>query len=125
MSNKILIIEDNVKNRKILADILVFHKYEVLEAVNGEKGIEIAKEQKPDLILMDIQMPVMDGYAAAKILKSDSGTKHIGIIAITSYAMLGDRQKALDAGMDDYVSKPFNIIEVLGLIKKYLVKSPS
>lgn len=117
---KILIVDDNDKNIMLMKDILVFHKYEVIEAKDGEEGIKKAKEEKPDLILMDIQMPVMDGFAAAKILKGDPATKGIKIIGVTSYAMKGDREHVLESGFDEYLSKPIDTRALPGIVKKHL-----
>ena len=94
--------------------------HEVIEAEDGEQGVQMAKGQKPDLILMDLQMPVMDGYTAIKILKNDPETKDIKIIAVTSYAMKRDRDKAMAAGADDYIAKPIDLDELSGMISKYL-----
>ena len=116
---KILVIEDNDKNRWLLCDILRYHKHEVIEAANGEEGIEAARLHKPSLILMDMQMPVMDGFTATKILKSDPQTCSIKIIAVTSFAMTGDRQKVMESGVDDYVSKPVDTRALPDLVKKY------
>lgn len=122
MSEKILVVEDNEQNRMLLRYLLQHHGYEVVEAGNGDDGIRCACEQKPDLILMDLQMPVLDGYAAIKELKNDEATKEIKIIAVTSFAMKGDREKALDAGADEYISKPIDIKLVPDIIKTVLNK---
>ena len=105
---RILIIEDNEKNLKLFSVIVKSLGYEILTAMNGEEGVKIAKEESPDLILMDIQMPVMDGITAFNILKSDEKTKNIPVIALTSYAMAGDRERLLAAGFVDYISKPID-----------------
>ncbi|MBI5555976.1 MAG: response regulator [Elusimicrobia bacterium] len=120
MPKKILVVEDNEKNMTLLRDILTYHKYEVLEAQDGQTAIKIAREQKPDLILMDIQMPVLDGFTAAKILKNEAQTKDIKIIGITSFAMKGDKEKILEAGFDDYIPKPIDTRLLPELVKKYL-----
>lgn len=117
---KILIIEDNPQNRLLLKDILEFNGYTVLEAENGEIGIQMARLHQPDLMLMDLQMPVMDGFTAGKILKGDPETKGIILIAVTSFAMKGDREKTLEAGFDGYISKPFNTRELPEVIKRFL-----
>lgn len=118
--NKILIIEDNEQNRILMRMILRPLQCEVIEAKDGEEGIRLAKEKKPDLILMDIQMPVMDGITATKILKADPETKDIKIIVVTSYAMKGDKDKALQAGADDYIAKPINVKEMTEIIRRHL-----
>jgi two-component system cell cycle response regulator DivK len=117
---KILIAEDNEKNRTLVKDVLKYHGYEVIEAGDGLEGIKMAKEHKPDLILMDIQMPVMDGIAAGKILKNNPETKDIKIIALTSLAMKGDKEKIMEEGFDDYIAKPIDIRRLPELVKKAL-----
>jgi two-component system cell cycle response regulator DivK len=117
---KILIVEDNEKNRTLVKDVLEYHGYEVIEAGNGKEGIKIAKENNPDLILMDIQMPVMSGYDAIKILKNNPETKDIKIIALTSFAMKGDKEKIMEEGFDDYIAKPIDIRRLPELVKKAL-----
>lgn len=117
---KALIVEDNEQNRILVRAIMKPLQCDVLEAEDGEQGIRLAKEQKPDLVLMDIQMPVMDGYTAIRMLRDDPETKHIKIIAVTSYAMKGDREKALAAGADDYIAKPIDIHEMTAMVKRYL-----
>lgn len=114
MTKKILIVEDNPMNRRLLRDVLKYYGYEALEASDGKEGVSMAIEHMPDLILMDLQMPVMDGYQAGAILKNDPKTKHIKIIALTSFAMKGDRDRVMEAGFDDYISKP---IDTRGLPK--------
>ncbi len=120
MSKKILIVEDNDKNRRLIVDILKYYGYEIIEAENGEEAVRIAREQKPDLIIMDLQMPVMNGFETIKILKSDPVTKDIKVIAVTSFAMAGDREKVFAAGFDDYISKPLNTRELPELVKRLL-----
>lgn len=117
---KILIVEDNEKNRTLVKDVLEYHGYEVIEAGNGKEGIKIAKENNPDLILMDIQMPVMSGYDAIKILKNNPETKDIKIIALTSLAMKGDKEKIMEEGFDDYMAKPIDIRRLPEVVKKAL-----
>jgi CheY-like chemotaxis protein len=120
MANKILIVEDNPMNRRLIGDILKYHGYEILEAENGKEGVKRAKEHKPDLIIMDLQMPVKNGYDAIKILKNDPETKHIKILAVTSFAMAGDREKVLETGADDYISKPINTRDLPERVKRLL-----
>ena len=103
---KILIVEDNEKNLKLFKLIVASLGYEPLAAGNGEEGIKIAMKERPDLILMDIQMPIMDGLSAVEFLKSEESTKHIPVIALTSYAMKGDKERFLEYGFSDYLSKP-------------------
>ncbi len=118
--NKILIVEDNAKNLKLFNVIVRSLGYESLTAANGEEGIAIARKEFPDLILMDIQMPVMDGIAAFNILKSDEKTMNIPVIALTSYAMAGDKEKLLGLGFNDYISKPIDVNKFKETIKKYI-----
>ncbi|HBA72908.1 MAG TPA: response regulator [Geobacter sp.] len=120
MNRTILIVEDNDNNRILMNDLLSYHGYTVLEANNGEEGIVMARNNMPDLILMDIQMPVMDGFAAAKILKDDPVTRQLRLIALTSFAMHGDRERILSAGFDDYIAKPIHTRGFLMIIKSYL-----
>ncbi len=109
MSRVILIVEDEPRNMKLFRDLLQVNGYATLEATNGRQGVELAREKQPDLILMDIHMPVMDGFEATRILKSDPATGNIPIIALTSSAMAGDRENTIRAGCNDYISKPINI----------------
>ena len=118
--NAILVVEDISMNRRLIRDILEYHRYEVVEAENGAEAIRIARECLPCLILMDLQMPVMNGLEAAGILKNDPLTKEIKIVAITSFAMAGDKDRVLAAGFDEYVSKPLNTRELPALIKRLL-----
>ena len=116
----ILIIEDNVKNLKLIRDLLQFHGYPTLEAETGEAGVELARERHPALILMDVQLPGMDGRAALKVLKADANTQHIPIIALTSFAMKGDRESLLAEGFDDYMAKPIEIKELPKVVERHL-----
>jgi two-component system, cell cycle response regulator DivK len=109
----ILHVEDNEDNRQIVRDLFEFKGYRILEAFDGEAGVRMAGEIRPDLILMDIQLPRMNGYEAIRAIKSDPDLKHIPIIVITSYALSGDDQKAFDAGADDYMVKPYNPMDLL------------
>jgi two-component system cell cycle response regulator DivK len=120
MGKTILIVEDEPRNLKLLRDLLQRFGYEILEASDGEQGVKSAGEKMPDLILMDIMMPKMDGLEATRIIKADTKTKHIPIIALTSYAMKGDREKTIEAGCDGYIAKPIDIKEVLKTIETYL-----
>lgn len=120
MSKRILIIEDQEDNRQIMHDVLSANGYESLEATTGEDGLVVAEREKPDLILMDIQLPKMDGYEVTRRIKVNSALKHIPIIAVTSYALSGDDQKAYAAGCDGYVTKPVSPKVLLKKIKEYL-----
>ena len=117
---KILIIEDNVKNQKLFKIIIDSLGFTSLLAKNGEEGILIAKKELPDLILMDIQMPVMDGIKAFKVLRDDEKTKRIPIIALTSYAMKGDKENLLNLGFNAYISKPIRIEDFTNRITKFI-----
>lgn len=118
MSKKILVVEDQEDNRRIVRDLLTSAGFQLLEAVTGQEGVRMAETNKPDLILMDIQMPEMDGYEATRQIKAMM--RHIPIIVITSYALSGDADKAMAAGADAYVSKPFSPRDLLATIKKFL-----
>lgn len=120
MSMKILVVEDNDKNRILIRDVLEYYGYQVLEAGNGAVGKAMAKEHRPDLILMDIQMPILDGMSAAKTIRDDPETRGIKMIALTSFAMKGDRERFLEAGFDDYIAKPIDTRKLPELVKKYL-----
>ena len=120
MKKRILIVEDNPQNRLLVKDVLEFYGYEIMEAEDGQAGIEMAKKYKPDLILMDLQMPVMDGFTAGKIIRGDPDTKNIKMIAVTSFAMLGDKERVMEAGFDHYIAKPINTRELPDLIKEIL-----
>jgi CheY-like chemotaxis protein len=113
MSNVILIVEDEPLNVKLFRDLLQVNGYATFEAKNGKLGVEMAREKQPDLILMDIQMPVMDGLQATRILKSNPVTASIPIIALTSAVMADDRKKTIQAGCDGFMSKPIDIHDFL------------
>lgn len=120
MSHKILIVEDNENNCCLLRDILSFHGYDIAVASDGQEGVNLARELVPDLILMDIQMPGMDGMTAGGILKGDPATSGLKIIALTSFAMRGDQEKILAAGFDGYLSKPISTRELPDMVKRWL-----
>ena len=120
MAHKILIVDDTAANRLMLRDILAYHGYDVFEAQTGEEGIRLAREIKPDLVLMDIQMPVMDGETATVKLREDPATRDLKIIAITSFAMKGDRERLLDAGFDDYLAKPLETRKLPEFVRHHL-----
>lgn len=117
---KILIVEDNEKNRLLLRDILHHHGHEVLEAVNGREGLDMAQEHLPDLIFMDIQMPVMSGLTAGEALRSDARTRDIKTVALTAFAMKGDRERILASGFDEYMSKPLDTRRLPELVAELL-----
>ena len=119
----ILIVEDNEMNRDMLSRRLERKGYEILIAIDGEKGIEEARANTPDLILMDMSLPVMDGWEATRRLKADKALKHIPIIALTAHAMANDREKALEAGCDDYDTKPIELPRLLAKMEALLFPS--
>ncbi len=120
MTKVILIVEDEPKNLTLVLDLLQVSGYKTIEATDGKQGVELAKAKKPDLILMDILMPVMDGLEATRILKADATTSNIPVLALTSYAMKGDEERILQAGCDGYLAKPFDIQELLKTVAEYL-----
>ncbi|WP_409526065.1 response regulator [Nitrincola sp. MINF-07-Sa-05] len=113
MSGRILVIEDNQANLELMVYLLEAFGYEVLTAQDGGEGLERAVSHRPDLIICDIQMPVMDGYEVVRKLKSDPALSHIPVMAVTAFAMVGDRQKVMEAGFDDYFTKPIDPKEFL------------
>lgn len=117
---KILLIEDNAENRYLATFLLTKRGHEVVTAQSGPEGIELAARIAPDLILLDIQLPGMDGHAVSKVLKSDPRLKAIPIIAVTSYAMVGDREKCLEAGAEGYIEKPIDPETFVAEIEKFL-----
>ena len=118
--SKILLVEDNEMNRDMLSRRLKRRGYEVVIAVNGADGVAIATSEIPDLILMDMSLPIMDGWEATKNIKADPLTKSIPVIALTAHAMSGDREKALQAGCDDYDTKPIELTRLIEKIKTYI-----
>jgi two-component system cell cycle response regulator DivK len=122
MNKAVLIVEDDPRNMKLIRDLLQHYGYTTLEAGNGEEGVKLAIEKRPDLILMDIQMPVMDGVEATRIIKANAMTKDIPIVAITSYAMKGDEDRLLQAGCDGYLAKPIDTRKFPEEISAYLSK---
>ena len=119
----ILIVEDNEMNRDMLSRRLERKGYEVLIAVDGEMGIDVARARAPDLILMDLSLPVVDGWEATRRIKADKVLRHIPVIALTAHAMANDRTKALEAGCDDYDTKPIELPRLLAKIETLLVPS--
>ncbi len=120
MTKRILVIEDTEDNRRILRDLLTHAGFEIEEAMDGERGVAMAAEYQPDLVLMDIQLPLIDGYEATRRIKANPKTKHIPIIAVTSYALSGDDAKATAAGCDGYIAKPYSPRQILALIRSFL-----
>ena len=120
MSKLILVVEDHEDNRRILRDLLTSAGYEMVEAVTGEEGVAMAEMHRPDLILMDIQLPELDGYGATRRIKADPALRAIPIIAVTSYALSGDDVMAYEAGCAAYITKPFSPRQLLAKIREYL-----
>ena len=117
---KVLIIEDNENNLYMMRFIITKLGHEVLEARDGAAGVDLAKKKRPDLILMDIQLPLLDGYSATRRIREDDTLKDIPIIAVTSYAMVGDREKAIGAGCTAYVEKPINPAAFIEVLARYI-----
>ncbi len=120
MKSKILIIEDNEQNLYLLTFIMEKNGYQVIQARNGPDGIEKASQEKPDLIILDIQLPLMDGYEVARRLKENPETNNIPIVAVTTYATVGDREKILTAGCNGYIEKPINPETFMEQVKCHL-----
>ena len=118
--SKILIVEDNEMNRDMLSRRLERKGFEVVMAEDGAKGVDMSKSENPDLILMDLSLPVMDGWEATSTIKADDSTKSIPIIVLTAHAMAGDREKALEAGADEDDTKPIDFKRLLGKIKDFI-----
>jgi two-component system, cell cycle response regulator DivK len=120
MSKVILVIEDQEDNRRILRDLLTSVGYELIEALTGQEGVTMAETHRPDLILMDIQLPVLDGYEATRRIRANPALGSIPIIAVTSFALSGDDIKAYEAGCNGYVTKPYSPRQLLTKIREYL-----
>src|SRR5438067_12000151 len=119
----VLLVEDNEDNRIVYSTILKHFGYEVTEALNGEEGIAKARSEKPDLILMDISIPIIDGWEATQVLKHDPQTRDIPIIALTAHALASDREKAMEVGCDGYLAKPCEPRGVVAEVQRFLGKS--
>ena len=120
MSKTILVVEDQEDNLQILRDLLASAGFRMIEAWDGKQALTVARSQQPDLILMDIQLPILDGYEATRAIKRDPELKHIPIIAVTSYALSGDETRAREAGCDAYVAKPYSTRHLLAKIGQLL-----
>ena len=116
----ILIVEDNEMNRDMLSRRLQRKGFDIVMAEDGQKGVDMSKSENPDIILMDLSLPVMDGWQATSTIKADQNTKDIPIIVLTAHAMAGDREKALEAGADEYDTKPIEFKRLLGKIKDFI-----
>jgi two-component system cell cycle response regulator DivK len=121
--SKVLLVEDNEMNRDMLSRRLERRGYQIVMALDGQQGVDLARSEKPDLILLDMSLPVLDGWEAARQLKSDEQTRAIPVIALTAHAMSGDREKALEAGCDDYDTKPIDLNRLLGKMEALLKRS--
>ena len=122
---KILLVEDNEMNRDMLSRRLARRGFQIIMAVDGAQGVALAQSENPALILMDMSLPVMDGWTATRTLKADPGTKQIPVIGLTAHAMAGDREKCLEAGCDDYDTKPVELPRLLEKIAALLAQSPN
>jgi two-component system, cell cycle response regulator DivK len=117
---KVLLIEDNEMNRDMLSRRLIRRGFEVVFAVDGKQGVDLARSEKPDIILMDMSLPVMDGWEATRCVKADDATRDVPIIGLTAHAMSGDREKAIEAGCDDYDTKPVELERLIGKMERLL-----
>jgi two-component system cell cycle response regulator DivK len=122
MMPRILLVEDNELNRDMLARRLARAGFEVLLAVDGRQGVDAARRERPDLVLMDMSLPCLDGWAATRLLKSDPETNRIPVIALTAHAMMGDREKAFEAGCDEFATKPIDMPALVATIERFLPK---
>ena len=117
---KVLLVEDNEMNRDMLSRRLIRRGFEVVFAVDGKQGVDLARSEKPDIILMDMSLPIMDGWEATRCVKSDEATRSVPVIGLTARAMSGDREKAIEAGCDDYDTKPVELDRLIGKIERLL-----
>lgn len=122
-SERILLAEDNPQNRRLAQFLLTTRGYVVYEATTGKEALELARTHRPDLILMDLQLPGLDGFAATRLLKEDAATMDIPVVALTAFAMQGDREKALEAGCDGYITKPIDTKEFPVAVNHYLASA--
>ncbi|RJR28876.1 MAG: response regulator [Desulfobacteraceae bacterium] len=124
MGKKVLVIEDNELNMKLVSALLSISHFEVISAANAEIGLQLARKEMPDLILMDIQLPGMDGLTATRLIKKDKDLREIPVIALTSYAMQGDEQKAFAAGCTGYIPKPIDTRKFIEVVGEFLDDNP-
>jgi two-component system, cell cycle response regulator DivK len=117
---KVLLVEDNEMNRDMLSRRLIRRGYEVSFAIDGREGVNLARSERPDIILMDMSLPIIDGWEATRQVKADDATRSIPVIGLTAHAMSGDREKAMEAGCDDYDTKPVELERLIGKIQKLL-----
>ena len=125
MTKKVLIVEDNELNMKLFQDLLEVHNIDTVQTRNGNDAMDLARQEKPDLILMDIQLPEISGLDITKMLKEDDELKSIPVIAVTAFAMKGDEEKIREGGCEDYISKPISVTNFLETIQKHLGKTNS
>ena len=125
MKRKILLVEDNEQNRYLATFLLEQRGYQVVHAADGKRGLEMAATERPDLILLDIQLPGMDGHAVARVLKADATLKTIPIVAVTSYAMQGDRELVFAAGAEGYIEKPINPETFVDEVEPFFLPTPT
>ena len=118
--NRILVVEDNERNLKLVRDVLQYAGYDVIAANSGEQGVALARERVPDLVLMDLQLPEMDGAEALRMLRDDPLTREIPVVAVTAFAMKDDRERALDAGFDSYIEKPISVRTLPDQVRGFL-----
>lgn len=116
----VLVIEDNELNMKLIAALLSISHFQILKAADAENGLQLARREHPDLILMDVQLPGMDGLSATRLIRDDDALKHIPVIALTSYAMQGDEEKAIAAGCTAYIPKPIDTRKFIGFMEQFL-----
>jgi len=122
---RVLLVEDNLVNRRLAEFLLKSKGFIVIEAITGEEAIQLARTERPDLIIMDLQLAGMDGFAATRAIKADRATRHIPVVAMTAYAMSGDRERAVEAGCDGYITKPIDTKEFPLAIARYLASARS
>jgi two-component system cell cycle response regulator DivK len=117
---KVLLVEDNELNRDMLSRRLIRRGFQVVFAMDGQQGIDLARSERPDVILMDMSLPILDGWEASRRLKADDATRSVPVIGLTAHAMSGDREKAIEAGCDDYDTKPVELDRLIGKIERLL-----
>ena len=117
---KVLVVEDNEMNRDMLSRRLTRRGFQVIFAVDGQQGVDLARSERPDIILMDMSLPVIDGWEATRRVKSDDATRGVPVIGLTAHAMAGDREKAIEAGCDDYDTKPVELERLIGKMERLL-----
>ena len=117
---KVLVVEDNEMNRDMLSRRLTRRGFQVIFAVDGQQGVDLARSERPDIILMDMSLPVIDGWEATRRVKSDNATRGVPVIGLTAHAMAGDREKAIEAGCDDYDTKPVELERLIGKMERLL-----